>query len=95
MGCDACPHTDGHTKCEDRARILDSEFATGVVPTRSSFTSEALQVYSYSLFYQHNQHCLIDQALELIRQNRSIRPNAGFLQQLADLENTLSKRVVW
>ena len=35
------------------------------------------------------------QALELIRQNRSIRPNAGFLQQLADLENTLSKRVVW
>merc|ERR1719193_2792235 len=34
-------------------------------------------------------------ALELIRQNRSIRPNAGFLQQLADLENTLSKRVVW
>jgi len=34
-------------------------------------------------------------ALELIRQNRSIRPNAGFLQQLADLENTLKKRVVW
>jgi len=34
-------------------------------------------------------------ALELIRQNRNIRPNAGFLQQLADLENTLSKRVVW
>ena len=34
-------------------------------------------------------------ALELIRQNRSIRPNAGFLQQLADLENTLSKRIAW
>merc|ERR1711936_382934 len=34
-------------------------------------------------------------ALELIRQNRSIRPNAGFLQQLADLENTLSKRINW
>jgi len=34
-------------------------------------------------------------ALELIRQNRAIRPNAGFLQQLADLENTLAKRVVW
>merc|ERR1712215_59787 len=34
-------------------------------------------------------------ALELIRQNRSIRPNAGFLQQLADLENTLSKRISW
>jgi len=34
-------------------------------------------------------------ALELIRQNRAIRPNAGFLQQLADLENTLAKRVSW
>jgi len=34
-------------------------------------------------------------ALELIRQNRAIRPNAGFLQQLADLENTLSKRIDW
>jgi len=34
-------------------------------------------------------------ALELIRQNRAIRPNAGFLQQLADLENTLAKRVAW
>jgi len=34
-------------------------------------------------------------ALEMIRQNRSIRPNAGFLQQLADLENTLAKRVSW
>ena len=35
------------------------------------------------------------QALELIRQNRNIRPNAGFLQQLADLENTLQKRDHW
>jgi hypothetical protein len=35
------------------------------------------------------------QALETIRQSRPIRPNAGFLQQLADLENTLSKRVAW
>ena len=35
------------------------------------------------------------QALELIRQNRNIRPNAGFLQQLADLENTLLKREHW
>merc|ERR1711988_2030606 len=34
-------------------------------------------------------------ALELIRQNRNIRPNAGFLQQLADLENTLLKREHW
>jgi len=32
-------------------------------------------------------------AIETIRQSRPIRPNAGFLQQLADLENTLSKRI--
>jgi len=32
-------------------------------------------------------------AVETIRQARPIRPNAGFLQQLADLENTLSKRI--
>jgi len=32
-------------------------------------------------------------ALELLRQTRPIRPNAGFLQQLADLENTLNKRI--
>eukprot|EP00088_Acartia_fossae_P013556 TRINITY_DN17157_c1_g2_i1.p1 TRINITY_DN17157_c1_g2~~TRINITY_DN17157_c1_g2_i1.p1 ORF type:complete len:312 (-),score=32.76 TRINITY_DN17157_c1_g2_i1:460-1395(-) len=32
-------------------------------------------------------------AVETIRQSRPIRPNAGFLQQLADLENTLSKRI--
>merc|ERR1712243_169380 len=45
------------------------------------------------LMMKHNMTAT--KALELIRQNRSIRPNAGFLQQLADLENTLSKRVVW
>lgn len=42
-----------------------------------------------------NHKMTATRALELIRQNRSIRPNAGFLQQLADLENTLSKRVAW
>ena len=26
-GCHACPRTDGHTECEDRARILETEFA--------------------------------------------------------------------
>ena len=34
-------------------------------------------------------------AVETIRANRPIRPNAGFLQQLADLENTLKKRISW
>jgi len=41
------------------------------------------------------QNMKATKALELIRQNRSIRPNAGFLQQLADLENTLAKRISW
>merc|ERR1712215_414230 len=45
------------------------------------------------LMMKHNMKAT--KALELIRQNRSIRPNAGFLQQLADLENTLSKRISW
>ena len=26
-GCHACPRTDGRTECEDRARILETEFA--------------------------------------------------------------------
>ena len=26
-GCHACPRTDTHTECEDRARILETEFA--------------------------------------------------------------------
>jgi len=45
------------------------------------------------LMIKHNMKAT--KALELIRQNRSIRPNAGFLQQLADLENTLAKRISW
>ena len=35
------------------------------------------------------------QALETIRQHRPIRPNPGFLQQLANYENLLSKKLVW
>lgn len=35
------------------------------------------------------------EALETIRQSRPIRPNPGFLQQLADHENLLSKKLVW
>ena len=35
------------------------------------------------------------QALETIRQHRPIRPNPGFLQQLADFENLLRKKLIW
>ena len=35
------------------------------------------------------------EALEQIRQNRPIRPNPGFLQQLANYENLMRKRLVW
>lgn len=43
------------------------------------------------LIMKHNMSA--QKALELMRQTRPIRPNAGFLQQLADLENTLTKRI--
>jgi protein-tyrosine phosphatase len=35
------------------------------------------------------------EALETIRSHRPIRPNPGFLQQLANYENLLFKRLVW
>lgn len=35
------------------------------------------------------------EALELIRQARPIRPNPGFLQQLADHENLINKKLFW
>ena len=35
------------------------------------------------------------EALETIRQSRPIRPNPGFLQQLADHENLLNKKLIW
>ena len=35
------------------------------------------------------------EALESIRQARPIRPNPGFLQQLADHENLLNKKLYW
>ncbi len=35
------------------------------------------------------------EALEQIRMHRPIRPNPGFLQQLADYENLKRKGLVW
>jgi protein-tyrosine phosphatase len=35
------------------------------------------------------------ESLELIRQSRPIRPNPGFLQQLADHENLMNKKLFW
>ena len=35
------------------------------------------------------------QALETIRRNRPIRPNPGFLKQLANYDNMIGKRMVW
>ena len=35
------------------------------------------------------------EALQTIRQSRPIRPNPGFLQQLADHENLLNKKPFW
>merc|ERR1711874_764170 len=71
-------------------------------PTTTSFIDSAVSsgglvvvncVVAAYLVMKHKMKAT--KALELIRQNRNIRPNAGFLQQLADLENTLLKREHW
>jgi len=76
-------------------KFIDSAVAAGglvVVNCVMGWSRSATCVAAY-LMMKHNMSST--KALELIRQNRSIRPNAGFLQQLADLENTLKKRVCW
>jgi len=76
-------------------KFIDQAVSSGglvVVNCVMGWSRSATCVAAY-LMMKHRMSAT--KALELIRQNRSIRPNAGFLQQLADLENTLSKRVVW
>lgn len=76
-------------------KFIDQAVSSGglvVVNCVMGWSRSATCVAAY-LMMKHSMSAT--KALELIRQNRSIRPNAGFLQQLADLENTLSKRVVW
>merc|ERR1712215_588633 len=76
-------------------KFIDQAVSSGglvVVNCVMGWSRSAVCVAAY-LMMKHNMTST--KALELIRQNRCIRPNAGFLQQLADLENTLSKRVVW
>jgi len=76
-------------------KFIDQAVSSGglvVVNCVMGWSRSATCVAAY-LMMKHGMSAT--KALELIRQNRSIRPNAGFLQQLADLENTLSKRVVW
>eukprot|EP00092_Neocalanus_flemingeri_P011117 GFUD01011971.1.p1 GENE.GFUD01011971.1~~GFUD01011971.1.p1 ORF type:complete len:302 (-),score=46.55 GFUD01011971.1:290-1195(-) len=75
--------------------FIDKAVSTGglvLVNCYMGWSRSATCVAAY-LMMKHNMKAT--KALELIRQNRSIRPNAGFLQQLADLENTLSKRIAW
>jgi len=63
-----------------------------VVNCMMGWSRSATCVAAY-LMMKHNMTAT--RALETIRQGRPIRPNAGFLQQLADLENTLSKKISW
>jgi len=75
--------------------FIDKAVSSGgvvVVNCVMGWSRSATCVAAY-LMMKHNMKAT--KALELIRQNRSIRPNAGFLQQLADLENTLAKRISW
>ncbi len=83
-----CGETSGIHKVKpwDIAGLLDQNSSQPTVYSRNLIVS-GKDFHLYRLCYF--------QALETIRQSRPIRPNAGFLQQLADLENTLSKRVAW
>jgi len=75
--------------------FIDSAVKSGglvVVNCVMGWSRSATCVAAY-LILKHKMKAT--KALELIRQNRAIRPNAGFLQQLADLENTLAKKVSW
>merc|ERR1712066_56860 len=75
--------------------FIDSAVSSGglvVVNCVMGWSRSASVVAAY-LIMKHKMKAT--KALELIRQNRNIRPNAGFLQQLADLENTLQKRDHW
>lgn len=75
--------------------FIDSAVSSGglvVVNCVMGWSRSASVVAAY-LVMKHKMKAT--KALELIRQNRNIRPNAGFLQQLADLENTLLKRDHW
>jgi len=65
---------------------------TVVVNCVMGWSRSATCVAAY-LMMKHNMTST--RALETIRARRPIRPNAGFLQQLADLENTLAKRISW
>jgi len=63
-----------------------------VVNCYMGWSRSATCVAAY-LMMKHNMTAT--RAVETIRGSRPIRPNAGFLQQLADLENTLKKRISW
>lgn len=74
---------------------IDKAISSGglvVVNCVMGWSRSATCVAAY-LMMKHNMTAT--RALETIRQSRPIRPNAGFLQQLADLENTLAKRITW
>jgi len=75
-----------------------SEFIAGAVNAGGTVVVNCVMGWSRSatcvaayLIMKHNMSA--QKALELMRQTRPIRPNAGFLQQLADLENTITKRI--
>merc|ERR1711962_1019565 len=58
-----------------------------VVVNPAKYPSYGIQYHGFHVDDLPEDNMTATKALELIRQNRSIRPNAGFLQQLADLEN--------
>ena len=59
------------------------------------FQLDFLFVFQVAAYLMMRKGMTSAEALETIRQSRPIRPNPGFLQQLADHENLLSKKLVW
>jgi len=74
------------TRTNDFLHRAVSSGGTAVVNCYMGLSRSATCVLAY-LMTKHNLG--LHKALELLKQNRSVRPNAGFLRQLEDLETSL------
>ena len=73
-------------------KLPNSRFPSLVVNCVMGWSRSATIVAAYLMMKQGMSSA---EALQTIRQSRPIRPNPGFLQQLADHENLLNKKPFW
>lgn len=73
-------------------KLPNSRFSSLVVNCVMGWSRSATIVAAYLMMKQGMSSA---EALQTIRQSRPIRPNPGFLQQLADHENLLNKKPFW